>query len=50
MAGDSKAAGACMEAGGMSSVHFTAMQGVVLWGQGKGMPLLKHTELKNNII
>lgn len=28
-----------MEAGGMSSIHFTAMQGVVLGGQGKGMPL-----------
>lgn len=35
MAGDTKAAGTRVEASGMSSIHLTAVQGVVLWGEGQ---------------
>lgn len=41
MAGDSKAAGARVEASRMSPVHFTAMQGVVLRREGQRLPLLE---------
>lgn len=40
VAGDSKAAGARVEASGMSPAHFTAMQGVVLRREGQGLSFL----------
>lgn len=40
MAGDSEAAGARVEASGMSPVHLAAMQGVVLGREGQWLPFL----------
>lgn len=48
MVGDSVAAGARVEARGMSPVHLAAMQGVVLGGEGQWLPFLRkrHTQSK----
>ncbi len=40
VAGDSEAAGARVEASGMSPVHLAAMQGVVLGREGQWLPFL----------
>lgn len=41
VAGDSEAAGSRVEASGMSPVHITAMQRVVLGREGKWLPFLE---------
>lgn len=43
VAGDPEAVGAGVEASG-SPVHLAAMQGVVLRGDGQGLPFLVHRE------
>lgn len=48
VAGHPEAAGARVEAGGMSSVHLTAVHGVVLGGEGQWLPFLRSKE--TNII
>lgn len=48
VAGDPEAAGAGVEAGGVSPVHLAAMQGVVLGGEGQRLALLHSRETEKH--